>query len=71
MPSVEQGPKQKPIYSKEVAIIAKIYTDNQKYNRVNDSFNFKLTIFYNIYKRSGLPLEGYIVAFFSILKGLA
>jgi len=67
MPSVEQGPR----YSKEVAIIVKIYIDDQKYNRVNKSFNFKLTIFYNIYKRSSLPLEGYIVAFPSMLKGLA
>jgi len=67
VPSVEQGPR----YSKEVAIIVKIYTDNQKYDGVNNSFNFKLTIFYNIYKRSGLPLDGYIVAFPSMLKGLA
>ena len=70
MPSVEQRPKQGPIYSKEVAIIIKIYIDNQKYNRVNNSFNFKLIIFYNIYKRSGLPLKGYIVVFPNILKGL-
>ena len=69
--NIEQGLKQRPIYSKEVAIIAKIYIDDQKYNKVNNSFNFKLTIFYNIYKRSGLPLESYIVAFPSILKGLA
>ena len=53
-----------------MAIIVKIYTDNQKYNKVNNSFNFKLTIFYNIYKRSGLPLKGYIVVFPSMLKGL-
>ena len=52
-------------------MIAKIYTDDQKYNGVSDSFNFKLTIFYNIYKRSSLPPEGYIVAFPSMLKGLA
>jgi hypothetical protein len=71
MPSVEQGPKQGPVYSKEVATIAKIYTDDQKYDGVNDSFDFKLTIFYNICKRSGLPLEGYVVAFPSMLKGLA
>ena len=54
-----------------MAIIIKIYTDNQKYNKVNNSFNFKLTIFYNICKRSSLPLKGYIVVFLSILKGLA
>jgi len=71
MPSVEQGPRQGPRYSKEVAIIAKIYTDDQKYDGVSDSFNFKLTIFNNICKRSGLPLKGYIVAFPSMLKGLA
>jgi len=70
VPSVEQGPRQRPRYSKEVAIIIKIYTDDQKYNRVSDSFNFKLTIFYNIYKRSGLPPKGYTVAFPSMLKGL-
>jgi len=70
MPSVEQGPRQGPKYSKEVATIAKIYTDDQKYNGVSNSFDFKLTIFYNICKRSSLPLEGYAVAFPSMLKGL-
>jgi len=54
-----------------VATIIKIYTDDQKYDGVSDSFNFKLTIFYNICKRSGLPLEGYTIAFPSMLKGLA
>jgi len=52
-----------------MAIIVKIYIDDQKYNGVSDSFDFKLTIFYNIYKRSSLLLEGYIVAFLSMLKG--
>jgi len=60
-----------PIYSKEAATIAKIYTDSQKYNEVSDSFNFKLTIFYNICKRAGLPFKGYITTFPIMLKGLA
>jgi len=60
-----------PMYSKEAATIAKIYTDDQKYDRVSNSFNFKLTIFYNIYKRASLPPKGYITAFPTILKGLA
>jgi len=60
-----------PMYSKEVATIAKIYTDDQKYNGVSNSFNFKLTIFYNIYKRAGLPPKGYITVFLTMLKGLA
>ena len=47
-----------PIYSKEAATIAKIYTDDQKYDGVSNSFNFKLTIFYNICKRAGLPPKG-------------
>jgi hypothetical protein len=59
-----------PIYSKEAATIAKIYIDGQRYNRVSDSFYFKLTIFYNIYKRASLSPKGYIIAFLTILKGL-
>jgi len=59
-----------PIYSKEAATIAKIYIDGQKYNRMGDSFDFKLTIFYDIYKRAGLPPKGYITVFLTILKGL-
>jgi hypothetical protein len=60
-----------PIYSKEAATIAKIYIDDQKYNRVSNSFNFKLTIFYNICKRASLPPKGYITVFPTMLKGLA
>src|SRR6266566_8192754 len=55
---------------KEIAIIAKVYIDGQKYNRTI-SFNYKLTIFYNIYKRSNLPYKGYITIFPIMLKGLA
>ena len=51
-------------------MIAKVYTDRQKYNRTI-SFNYKLTIFYNIYKRSSLPYKGYTTTFPTILKGLA
>ena len=58
-------------YSKEAATVAKIYTDSQKYDRVSDSFDFKLTIFYDVCQRSGLPPDGYIVAFPTMLKGLA
>jgi len=59
-----------PIYSKEAATIAKIYIDDQKYDRVSNSFNFKLTIFYNICKRASLPFKGYITILPTILKGL-
>ena len=30
------------MYSKRAIIVVKIYIDNQKYNRVNKSFDFKL-----------------------------
>ena len=50
-------------------MIAKVYTDGQKYNRTT-SFNYKLTIFYNIYKRSSLPYKGYATIFLTMLKGL-
>ena len=36
-------------YSKEIANIAKIYTEEQKYGGINESLNYKLIIFYNIY----------------------
>ena len=58
------------LYSKEAAIVAKIYIDSQKYNRVSKSFNFKLTIFKDIYRRAGLQPDNYIIAFPIILKGL-
>ena len=59
------------MYSKEAAIVAKMYTDSQKYNKVSKSFNFKLTIFENICKRAGLQPGDYIIAFPTMLKGLA
>ena len=36
-------------YSKEIVNVAKIYTKEQKYSSINESLNYKLTIFYNIY----------------------
>jgi hypothetical protein len=55
---------------KKIATVAKVYTNGQKYDR-STSFDYKLTIFYNICKRSGLPCEGYATAFPTMLKGLA
>ena len=58
------------MYSKEAAIVVKMYIDSQKYNGVSKSFNFKLTIFKDIYRRAGLQPDNYIIAFPTILKGL-
>jgi hypothetical protein len=58
------------LYSKEAAIVTKIYTDSQKYNRVSKSFDFKLAIFEDICRRASLQPDSYIIVFFIILKGL-
>jgi len=44
--------------------------DELKWDGGNSSFNQKLTIFYDIYKRVELPKEAIIKAFPTILKGL-
>jgi hypothetical protein len=36
-------------YSKELVNLAKLYTDEAKYSDKNDNFDFKLTIFINLY----------------------
>jgi len=36
-------------YSKEITNTAKIYTEEQKYSGTNESLNYKLIIFYDIY----------------------
>ena len=36
-------------YSKEIVNVAKIYIKEQKYSGINESLNYKLLIFYNIY----------------------
>ena len=35
-------------YGKELANLAKLYTDESKYSGKNNIFNFKLTIFINL-----------------------
>jgi uncharacterized protein Veg len=55
---------------KKIVTVAKVYTDKQKYNKFT-SFDYKLTIFYNICKRSGLLCERYATVFLIILKRLA
>jgi hypothetical protein len=58
-------------YKKEAATVAKMYTDSQKYDKVSESFDFKLTIFKDICRRAGLQLDDYMIAFPTMLKGLA
>ena len=58
-------------YGRELNIIIKIYTKESKYKGDRNSFNFKLTIFYNIYRRADVPHKAKAKAFPIMLKGLA
>ena len=63
----------KPIlkgYRQELNIIIKMYTKENKYKGNRDSFNFKLTIFYNIYRCVNILYKAKAKAFPTMLKGL-
>ena len=64
-------PVQQSSVAKLISEIAKIYTDEQKYDGSNGSFDQKLTIFLDICQRVKLPEEALIKAFPTMLKGLA
>ena len=51
--------------------MAKIYTQDMKYNGTNGSFDHKLTIFEDVYQYVDLPQEDLMRAFPTMLKGLA
>jgi hypothetical protein len=57
-------------YGRELDIIIKIYTKKSKYRGNGDSFNFKLTIFYNICGYADVLYEAKAKAFPIMLKGL-
>ena len=57
-------------YKQEFSIIIKIYTEESKYGGNRDSFNFKLTIFYNICRRANILYKVKAKAFPIMLKGL-
>ena len=57
-------------YKQELSIIIKIYTKKSKYGGDGDSFDFKLAIFYNIYRCANILHKTKAKAFPIILKGL-
>ena len=57
-------------YRQELSIIIKIYIKESKYRGNRDNFNFKLTIFYNIYRRVNILYKTKAKAFPIILKDL-
>ena len=57
-------------YRWELSIIIKMYTEESKYRGNRDSFNFKLAIFYNIYRHADILYKTKVKAFPIIFKGL-
>ena len=57
-------------YGQELNTIIKIYIEESKYGGNRDSFNFKLTIFYNICGRANILYKAKAKAFPTMLKGL-
>ena len=47
-----------------------MYIEESKYGGNRDSFDFKLAIFYNIYRRADIPYKAKAKAFPTMLKGL-
>lgn len=58
-------------YGRKLSNLAKIYIDDVKYSGRNNSFTFKLPIFYNICSRADVPSKAKIKAFPTMLKSLA
>ena len=58
-------------YRQELSIIIKMYTKESKYRSNRDSFDFKLTIFHNIYRCANILYKVKAKAFPIMLKGLA
>ena len=49
----------------------KIYTEDNKYSGEDNNFDFKLTIFYDLYSRANIPQEAKAKAYPIMLHGLA
>jgi hypothetical protein len=57
-------------HEKELANLAKLYTNEAKYNDENDSFSFKLTIFHDMCDRADVLQSAKLKAFSIMLKDL-
>ena len=45
--------------------------EDNKYSKEDNNFNFKLTIFYDLYSRANIPQEAKVKAYPTMLRGLA
>ena len=50
--------------------MAKLYTDEVKYSGENDNFDFKLTIFTDLYQKADILKQEFSQAYSTILRGL-
>ena len=57
-------------YKQELSTIIKMYIEESKYRNNRDSFNFKLTIFHNIYRYTDVLYKTKAKVFSTILKSL-
>ena len=58
-------------YAKEIANLAKLYTEEMKYEKKNDNFGHKLTFFHHFCSKADLPHEVRFKALSFMLKGFA
>ena len=57
-------------YSRDLATLAKMYTEESKYSKEDDNFDHKLIIFNNLCNRVGIPQEAKIKGFPIMLRGI-
>ena len=57
-------------HGSELSNLEKIYTNEEKHSRHNESFTFKMAIFHDISFRADALFEAKIIAFPTMLKGL-
>jgi hypothetical protein len=68
--SIEPSIRIESEYEKELANLAKLYTNEAKYNDENHSFSFKLTIFHDMCDRADVSQSAKLKAFSTMLKDL-
>ena len=71
LPLVENLDVQGHNYSREIANMTKMYTEEMKYGGGGDNFSLKLIMFYDICNRIGLPMVAFKKGLPGMLKGLA
>jgi hypothetical protein len=57
-------------YNKELANLAKLYTNKAKYSGENNNFDFKLTIFTNLCQKANILKQEFSQAYSTILRSL-